>query len=260
MKTKRRLSVAYILLVLLFLYLPMACVVVYSFNTSKSTAIWGGFTLDWYIQMARDRNLIGALIVSLRAAAATSVVSAVIGTLGAVALERASGRLASAVKGFVYLPLVIPEVVIGVALMMLFSAIRLPDGTAVLVLAHSTFCIPYVFILVHIRLRMIDPAIREAARDLGASRFAAFATITLPLAAPAILSGALLAFAMSLDDVVISFFVSGPQSQTLPLQIFSMLRLGITPKINALCTIILVVTFLIVGIITALDTRAAKNK
>ena len=243
----RKTGFAYMLLVLVFLYVPMLCVVVYSFNVSKSTAIWGGFTLDWYVQLAGDRELLTALGVSLRVGAMTSLVSVALGTLGAAALANSSGRFARLTQNLLYLPLVIPEVVLGVALMRLFSATPLSGGMAALVLAHSTFCVPYVFILVSIRLRTIDASVYEAARDLGAKTFTVFRTVTLPLALPAIGSGALLALAMSLDDVVISFFVSGPKSQTLPLLIFSAIRLGITPKVNALCTIVLVITFAVLG-------------
>jgi len=259
MQRKNRLSLVYIFTILLFLYLPMACVVVYSFNTSKSTAIWGGFTLDWYAQMARDRGLLEGLSISLRVGLATSALSSAVGTFGAVAMDRRRGAFVKATQGLVYLPLIIPEIVLGVALMVLFAALGMQPGYLPLIIAHSAFCIPYVYILVHIRLQTLDPAIREAARDLGASRMVAFRTITLPLAAPAIASGALLAFAMSLDDVVISFFVSGPTTQTLPLQIFSMLRLGITPKVNALCTLILVATFMVVGIMLTVQNRVARK-
>jgi len=259
MRKKSGIGLVYIILVLVFLYLPMLCVAVYSFNVSKSTAVWGGFTLDWYGQLAKDRDLLSALGVSLRVGALVSLVSVVLGTLGASALARSVGRFAKIVQNTLYLPLVIPEVVLGVALMSLFAGTALSGKMAALVLAHSTFCVPYVFILVSIRLRTVAPSVYEAARDLGASPLAVFRTVTLPLALPAIGSAALLAFAMSLDDVVISFFVSGPKSQTLPLLIFSAIRLGITPKINALCTIILTVTFLVVGV-TRITARARADE
>jgi len=260
MRKKSGLGLVYIVLVLAFLYLPMLFVVVYSFNVSKSTAVWGGITLDWYGQLANDRELLTALGMSLRVGALVSLVSVVLGTLGASAVARWTGRFAKTVLSALYLPLVIPEVVLGVALMSLFARTGISGKLPALVLAHSTFCVPYVFILVSIRLRAIDPSIYEAARDLGAKPLAVFRTVTLPLALPAIGSGALLAFAMSLDDVVISFFVSGPRSQTLPLLIFSAIRLGITPKINALCTIILVVTFAVVGVVQVLSRGHEENK
>jgi len=250
MNRKSGLSIVYIVIVLLFLYLPMACVVVYSFNISKSSAVWSGFTLDWYAEMIKDRSLREALGVSLRVALLTSVVSAVLGTSGAVAMNKLTGRLANTLRGFVYIPLVVPEITLGVATMVFFSFLRVPRGVVALMLAHSTFCIPYVFILVHIRLKMIDPKVMEAARDLGATRISAFFTVTLPLILPAIGTSALLAFAMSLDDVIISSFVSGTTNPLQP-QIHSMLKVSMTPKINALCTLILVVTFLVAGLTQA---------
>jgi len=260
MRHKNRLANAYIILVLVFLYLPTALVVVYSFNISKSVSVWSGFTLDWYGQMAADKNLIALLVSSLRVGLLASVLSAVLGTLGAVSLHSAKGRFAMAARGLVHVPLLLPEIVLGVALMAGFAALNVQFGTMTLVASHSTFCIPYVFILVRIRLRLIDPAIHEAARDLGASRIKVFRTITLPLIAPAIGMGMLLAFAMSFDDVVISFFVSGinAQNQTLPPVIYSMVLRGITPKINALYTIILLVIFTVVGALQVMSYRRRK--
>ena len=263
MRRENKLAKAYIVLILLILYLPTALVVVYSFNESKSVSVWSGFTLDWYRGLAADRSLRERLVTSLRVGALASVLSAVLGTFGAVSLHGAKGLLATAARGFVYMPLLIPEIVLGVALMSTFSALRVPFGMLTLVVSHSAFCIPYVFILVSIRMRLIDSAVYEAARDLGASRAKVFGTITLPLAAPAIGSGMLLAFAMSFDDVVVSFFVSGvkAQGQTLPPAIYSMVLKGITPKVNALYTIVLLVIFTVVGAMQVVSyRRQARNR
>ena len=260
MRRGKILSNAYIFLILIFLYLPMALVVIYSFNVSKSSAVWTGFTWDWYKQMVKDRALIEALGTSVKVGALTCVVSAALGTIGAVALQTGKSRAVKVTRGFVQMPLMIPEIVLGVALLVVFNAIGLKYGILTLVLAHSTFCIPYVFILVHIRLRMIDPAIYGAARDLGARRITVFRTITMPLIAPAVASGMLLAFAMSFDDVVISFFVAGTRSQTLPPLIYSMVRRGVTPKINALYTIMLLVVFTVVGVMQVLSYIWQRDK
>ena len=248
MKRGGSLSKLYLVLVFLFLYVPIFCVVIYSFNVSRTSAVWGGFTLSWYGVMAADRKLLDALGNSLIVAGASAALSAVLGGLAAVGAEKLRQKLKAATSGLIFLPLLVPEIILGVSLMMFFSLSPLSYGLTTLILAHTTFCIPYVFLMVQIRLKTIDPAIVEAARDLGAKRATAFFTVVLPLILPAILSGTLLSVAMSLDDVVISSFVSGPTSTTLPIRVFSMLKLGVTPEINALCTLMLVFTFMVVAI------------
>ncbi len=244
---KSFLSKFYIYLVLFFLYLPIICVIVFSFNNSKSPFQWSGFTLDWYAKMLRNRGLMEALGVSLQVAFWSALISAVIGTLAAVSFGKLNSKLRNFITAIAYIPIIIPEIVLGVALLMFFSFLPVHYGILTLVLSHTTFCIPYILIMVQIRLRSIDPAVIEAAKDLGAKRSQVFRTIILPLIAPGILSGSLLAVAMSLDDVVISVFMSGPTSTTLPVKIFSMLKVGVTPEINALCTILLLITFIVVG-------------
>ncbi len=256
MPKRSRLETFYILLIFVFLYLPILCVVVYSFNVSKTTSVWNGFTLDWYVKMLNDRNLMESLGVSLIVAFMASLVSAVFGTMGAVAFEKLTSKIKLFFNGSMYIPLIIPEVVMGVALLMFLSLIpNINYGILTLVLAHTTFCLPYIFIMVGIKLKTIDKSIFEAAKDLGAKENQMFFTVTLPLILPSIISGALLAFAMSLDDVVISFFVSGPTSTTLPVKIYSMLKFGVTPEINALCTVMLFATFLIVGVFRFIQTK-----
>lgn len=260
MTKKNILPKIYIVLVLLFLYVPMLCVVAYSFNVSKSSAVWNGFTLDWYRKMVTDKNLLSSLWLSVQVAVMTCAVSTVIGTLGGVYVSKLSKKLKLAVTGLIYIPLILPEIVLGIALLMFFSVTPLAFGRITLVLSHSAFCIPYVYFMVTIRLKTIDPAIMEAARDLGAKERQMFRTIILPLVMPAIVSGGLLAFAMSLDDLVISSFVSGPRSMTLPMQIFSMLKLGVTPEINALSSVILFVTFILVGTSQLRERNKVKNQ
>lgn len=260
MKTPRgKFSVIYIGIVLILLYVPMMVVVAYSFNASKTGAVWTGFTLNWYSQMAADDRLIESLVLSLQIALVSALVSCVLGTMGAVTVAKYSERAKKAVSLLLYIPLVIPEIITGVALLMFFSVTPLNYGMLTIILSHTTFCIPYVFILVSIRLRTVDAHLLEAARDLGAKPVKAFGTVTLPLILPAVLSGALLSMAMSLDDVVISSFVSGPQSVTLPIRIYSMLKLGVSPKINALSTVMLFVTFLAIGLLQVSRLRKKNS-
>ncbi|MDR1704424.1 MAG: ABC transporter permease [Clostridiales bacterium] len=255
----------YIFMIMALLYLPVAIVIIYSFNASKSGAVWTGFTLDWYSAAARDGRLIDSLLMSLEIAFFTCIISCVLGTMGAVGAARMRPRAKQAASLFMYISLIIPEIILGVALLMFFSVLNVRYGVMTMVLSHTTFCVPYVFIMVSIRLRAVDPSFIEAARDLGAKPFKAFASITLPIIMPAIASGALISMAMSLDDVVISSLVSGPQSVTLPMRIYSMLRLGVTPEINALSTVLVFVMFMLVGLLQFVQAgrrseRAAKKE
>ncbi len=232
----------------------------YSFNISRSSVVWEGLTLSWYNELFKDRDLFSSLFISLKVAFLSAAISAVIGTLGAIAVKRLHKAAKALVLGLSYVPLIIPEIVFAIALLMFFSWLPINYGISTLVISHTAFCIPYVLFMVQIRLNSIDPSINEAARDLGAKKYQLFFTVTLPLILPAIVSGTFLAIAMSLDDVVISFFVSGPGTQTLPVKVFSMLRLGITPKINALCTLLLLFTFLLLGITMEFERRKSLRE
>lgn len=240
--------IVYMTLVLIFLYLPILIVVLYSFNPSKNSGIMTGFTLDWYRQLFQNRDIANALVNSLKLAAISVSAAAVIGTLGAVALARKHLRLQGAMEGLITLPIMIPEIVLGIAFLVSFTFVGLQLGMLTMALTHITFCIPYVFIIVKSRIAGLDVQLEEAARDLGANPARVFWDITLPLVFPAVLAGMLLAFAMSFDDVIISFFVTGPSAQTLPLKIYSSLKVGVSPEINALCTLMLGVVFLLVAL------------
>lgn len=257
-KEIERLQTAYLALVLLFLYLPVAVVIVYSFNASRTDARWAGFTLDWYRKLMHNRALMEALANSLVLALVSSLSAAVVGTLGAVGLARRDFKAKGLLESLSTLPIMIPEIILGMAFLTFFSFLSIPFGMTTLVLAHTTFCIPYIFLVVKGRLAGLDPSIGEAARDLGASEARMFLDVTLPLIAPAVFSGMLLAFAMSLDDVVISFFVTGPATNTLPVKIYSQIRTGVSPEINALCTLMLLSTFLIAGAFGAVSGRSEK--
>ena len=234
----------------------MLSVILYSFNASSSTAQWTGWTLDWYRQLFSDRVIAQSFRVSIVVAVLTSLLSAVLGTFTAVVSQWVTARMKTAIQGMMILPLIVPEVALGVSLLFFFNALGLPFGTLTLVLSHSLFCVPYVYIMVRLRLQEIDKSIIESALDLGASTLQMVRTIILPLVAPSILTAALLCLAMSLDDVIISTYMSGPRSTTLPVHIFSMMRVGVTPKVNALCTLILMGTFLIIG----LSQLVTKNR
>ena len=259
MKKNNWLSKLFVILVLLFNYLPIIVVVVYSFNASKYSN-WAGFSLQWYEKLFRNSQILRSLNNSLILAFSSCELSILIGTAGAVGMARSRFRTQGLLENVSMIPMMMPEIILGMAYLAFFSIIRIPFGMLTLIIAHTTFCIPYIFINVQSRLVGLDPAYVEAARDLGASPTRAFYDVTLPLITPAILSGALLSFAMSMDDVVISFFVTGTTSNTLPLQVYSMLKMGVTPEVNALCTLMLLVVFGGIGLYYLLTTLLKKEK
>ena len=225
---------------LAFLYAPILVLVVYSFNASNLVTVWGGFSTRWYGALASDAPMIAAGWVSLRVAAASSLIATILGTLAAIALER-HGRFRGRglFTGLVYGPMVMPEVIIGLSLLLMFIGIGLDRGLLTIVIAHATFCTGFVAVVVAARLHGLDRSLEDAAADLGAGPLRVLATITLPLLAPAILAGALLAFTLSLDDLVIASFVSGPGATTLPMRLYSQVRLGVNPEINAASTLLI---------------------
>lgn len=259
-KKTNRFSVFYLSLFFVLLYLPILSVILYSFNQSSSTAQWAGFSLKWYKELFNDRVIGEAFKISIQVAILTSLLSAVIGTTTAIISMSVTKRMKKAIQGIMILPLLVPEIALGVSLLMFFNALKLPFGRLTLVLSHSLFCVPYIYIMVQLRLNAIDKSIIEAAKDLGATRGKIIQTIILPLVMPSIITASLLALALSLDDVVISTYMSGPTSTTLPVHIFSMMRIGVTPKINALCTLILVGTFFIVGLSQLVNKKSNKEE
>lgn len=249
MNTKsNRFRTFYLSLFFVVLYVPVLSVVLYSFNKSSSTAHWTGFTLDWYRELFNDSIIFEAFKVSIVVALITSLLSAIIGTASAIISVYISQKTEKAMNGLMFLPLIIPEIALGLSLLIFFTELNLPFGILTLVIGHSLFCVPYVYIMVQIRLKEINISIIEAAKDLGASAWQIIKTIILPLVIPSTLTASLLAFAMSLDDVIISTYMSGPTTSTLPVHIFSMMRTGVTPKINALSTLFLLVTFILIGL------------
>ncbi len=259
MKRRFRASSVYLLAVLALMYLPIVVVIVYSFNSSDLSSVWGGFTLDWYRELFRDRAMGEALRNTLVLGVLSSLSAAIIGTLGAVGLPRSRIVGKGAVEYIAMLPMMTPEIILGMVSLAFFSLLALPFGMLTLFLSHTAFCIPYVYMQVKARLIGLDPSLTEAARDLGAGESRAFFDITLPLIMPAISSGMLLAFAMSIDDVVISVFMTGASVNTLPIKIYTMLKTGVTPKINALCTLMFAATILVVVAVSLAGRRKTKR-
>ena len=265
MSGKKRLNRAsrfpgiYLFIVTALMYLPILFVMLYSFNESKISSVWSGFSLKWYAQLFADRNIGTAIINSLILGGLSSLAAAVIGTLGAIGTVHTSFKGKGVMEYIATLPMMTPEIILGMIFLAFFSLIGLPFGMTTLVIAHTAFCIPYVFMQVKARLAGMDPAYEEAARDLGANRVRVFFDITLPLIFPAIASGMLLSFAMSFDDVIISVFVTGVKVNTLPILIYSELKTGVTPKINALCTLMFLATLLIV-LLSALVGRLGNKR
>lgn len=259
MRKKWKWSYLYLGLMILLMYLPIVIVVVFSFNESRLSASFTGFSLKWYQALAADRDLKEALMNSILLGAASCLLSAVIGTLGAVGMARVKYRSKGMMEYLSTIPIMIPEIILGMVFLVFFSLLDLPFGMTTLILAHTTFCIPYIFMMVKARLVGIDKSLEEAALDLGATPVRAFFDITIPLIAPAILSGSVLAFAMSFDDVVISIFVNGPRLNTLPVKVYAQLKTGVTPEINALCTVILLVIVLVLGISALAGRRSQKQ-
>ena len=252
----------YMTLVLILLYLPIVVVVLYSFNSNPSRfpTEFTGFSLQHYRALLRDtKGLVSALKSSLILAVCSCGISMVIGTLGAVGMTRKKFRGQGAVENLALLPIMVPEIILGMAFLAVFTAVGLRFGMLTLVLAHVTFCTPYIFIVVKGRLAGMDPALEEASRDLGASPARTFFEVTLPLIMPGVLSGVMLAFAMSLDDFVISFFVNGATTTTLPIKIYSSVKTGVSLQVNALCTLILVFVAVVMAIKTLVVDRRGNQ-
>ncbi len=223
-----------------FLYLPIALLVLYSFSGSRFSSVWGGFSLEWYAKLLGNRGLLAALGNSLVLAAVSTLVATVVGTAAALGIHRLPQRRRSAWVTFFYLPILVPDIVLAIALLAFFVLVlRLELGMTTMILAHVVFNLCYVAAVVATRLRGFDDRLEEAARDLGAGAWTTFRRITFPLIWPGVLGGGLLAFAMSLDEFVISFFVTGPGASTLPIEVFSMVKRGVTPEINALASLML---------------------
>ena len=242
-------------LVFFFLYLPIIILVILSFNTSKMNIIFEGFTLKWYNVLFHNRDLLEAFINTMIIAVTSTAVSTVVGTIGAVGLNKYDFFGKSLINKLIYIPIVIPEIVLGISLLSMYTLLKLELGMTTLILSHIAFSIPFVVVSVRSVLNPVIKTYEEAARDLGASELTTFFKIVLPSIMPGVISGATLAFTLSMDDVVISYFTAGPGSNTLPLQIYSIIKTGITPDVNALSTLLLLATIIILTMSAFIQSR-----
>ncbi|UVM04860.1 ABC transporter permease subunit [Pseudomonas laurylsulfatiphila] len=252
---------------LLFIYLPMLILVIYSFNASKLVTVWGGWSIKWYVGLLDNSQLMGSVVRSLEIACYTAVAAVALGTLAAFVLTRITrfkGR--TLFGGLVTAPLVMPEVITGLSLLLLFVAmaqmIGWPQerGIITIWIAHTTFCAAYVAVVVSARLRELDLSIEEAAMDLGAKPWKVFFLITIPMIAPSLAAGGMMSFALSLDDLVLASFVSGPGSTTLPMEVFSAVRLGVKPEINAVASLILLAVSIVTFLVWFFSRRAEESR
>ncbi|EJM79219.1 ABC transporter permease subunit [Pseudomonas sp. GM55] len=262
-----RFSSLMLVLGLLFIYLPMLILVIYSFNASKLVTVWGGWSIKWYVGLLDNTQLMGSVVRSLEIACYTAVAAVALGTLAAFVLTRITrfkGR--TLFGGLVTAPLVMPEVITGLSLLLLFVAmaqmIGWPQerGIVTIWIAHTTFCAAYVAVVVSARLRELDLSIEEAAMDLGAKPWKVFFLITIPMIAPSLAAGGMMSFALSLDDLVLASFVSGPGSTTLPMEVFSAVRLGVKPEINAVASLILLAVSIVTFMVWFFSRRAEESR
>ncbi|MGE8151777.1 ABC transporter permease subunit [Pseudomonas vancouverensis] len=262
-----RFSSLMLVLGLLFIYLPMLILVIYSFNASKLVTVWGGWSIKWYVGLLDNTQLMGSVVRSLEIACYTAVAAVALGTLAAFVLTRVTrfkGR--TLFGGLVTAPLVMPEVITGLSLLLLFVAmaqlIGWPQerGIVTIWIAHTTFCAAYVAVVVSARLRELDLSIEEAAMDLGAKPWKVFFLITIPMIAPSLAAGGMMSFALSLDDLVLASFVSGPGSTTLPMEVFSAVRLGVKPEINAVASLILLAVSIVTFLVWFFSRRAEESR
>ncbi|MEG0861624.1 Inner membrane ABC transporter permease protein YdcV [compost metagenome] len=256
-----------LILGLLFIYLPMLILVIYSFNASKLVTVWGGWSVKWYVGLLDNSQLMGSVMRSLEIACYTAIAAVALGTLAAFVLTRVTrfkGR--TLFGGLVTAPLVMPEVITGLSLLLLFVAmaqmIGWPQerGIVTIWIAHTTFCAAYVAVVVSARLRELDLSIEEAAMDLGAKPWKVFFLITIPMIAPSLAAGGMMSFALSLDDLVLASFVSGPGSTTLPMEVFSAVRLGVKPEINAVASLILLSVSLVTFMVWYFSRQAEERR
>ncbi len=240
---------------LLFLYLPIAVLILFSFNASRLSATWQGFTFRWYLALVENQALLTAVHNSLLVAVVSTSIATILGVSAAVGMERLLGRRRRTVEVTLLLPLVIPEVMLGVALLLFFVMVKLPLSLLTVMIGHVVWNVPIVAVIVRARLQKLDPRLVEAALDLGATPWLAFLRVTLPLLTPAIIGAVLMAFTLSLDDFVVTFFTAGPGSTTLPLKVYSMVKSGVSPEINALSAILVLISMALIGLSLVLQRQ-----
>ncbi len=252
-------NIASVVLGLVFLYLPIVILVAYSFNASRLVTVWGGFSTRWYVALFQDEQMLDAVWVTLRVGLMSATLATVLGTLAAVALVHGGFRGRTLFAGSLYATLVMPEVILGLSLLLLFVSVGLPRGFWTVTLSHTTLTLCYATVVVQARLRGFDRRLEEAAQDLGCPPWKAFALVTLPVIAPAVAAAWMLAFTLSLDDLVIASFTSGPGATTLPMRLYSQVRLGVDPKINAVSTILIGLVATGVIAVYLVQLRTARN-
>lgn len=257
---KKTINRIYLILIYVFLYAPVLTLIIFSFNNSKSRANWDGFTLKWYAQLFKDKQIMASLYYTLIIALLSSLIATVAGTAAAVGIFGMNKRLRTIVMNVTYLPVLNPDIVTGISLMILFIFIKLDMGFLTLLLAHITFNVPYVILSVLPKLKQLNKHLYEAALDLGAGPLKAFFKVILPEIMPGVVTGFLLAFTLSLDDFIISFFTTGSGVSTLSITIYSMTRLGINPKINALSTLLFAVVLTLLLIINKRSSANGKDE
>ncbi len=259
----KKLGKLYIGIVLMFLYVPIFVLIVFSFNETKSRSVFSGFTFDWYEKLFRNEIIISSLINTIIIAVLASILSTILGTLAAIGINSMRKIPKAVVLNITNMPIINPEIVTGVSLMLLFvffaARMNLEFGFVTLLIAHITFNVPYVILNVMPKFKQMNPHLYEAAQDLGCSPFKAFRKVVLPEIMPGVVSGFLMAFTYSLDDFIISYFTSGSTSQTLPITIYSMTRRKVSPEINALSTLIFLVVVIVLVVKHIIETKQAKR-
>jgi spermidine/putrescine transport system permease protein len=238
-----------------FLYVPIVILILFSFNSARSGATWQGFTMNWYQRVFANERIIEAAATSLLIAFISTIGSVVIGTLTALAMERYAFKSKTGWDGLLYMPVIIPEIVAAISLLLFFALVQLERGLVTLIISHIAFSFPYAYLTIRARLADFDRSVEEAAKDLGANEWTTFRRVTLPLLMPGVISGALLAFTLSLDDFVISAFVWGKGWQPLPVYIAGQIRRGVTPEINAISTLMLILSIVLVVLSQLLQRR-----
>lgn len=243
-------------LVLLFLYLPILLLIVYSFNDSRLNVVWEGFTLKWYAQLwnefmqhvqdVKSSPLISSLNNSLIIAGFTTIFSVILGTVGAWLLYRYRFPALRSITTLIFIPMIIPEIIMGISLLIFFKTMDLELGFTTVIISHVTFCFPFVLIAVQARLAGLDPSLEEAAMDLGATPLKAFLLVMVPYLLPAIISGALMSFTLSMDELIVTYFTRGPKSETLPIKVFGLAKVGLNPMLNTISTVFIVLTAMLV--------------
>ncbi|QDX95669.1 ABC transporter permease [Brevibacterium sp. JNUCC-42] len=260
MKMRKNLLFAYSLAIIAFLYLPIAVLILYSFNDSRINATWSGFTLKWYASLFENDRVLDALMNSLIIAVVTTVVTTILAAFLSLALHRYKFRFKQAFNGLIYLPILIPDILMGLSLLVMFSQLYMSLGKLTIIIAHITFSLSFAVVIITARLAGMGQELEEAAQDLGASAFKTFRYVTLPIISPGLIAAALMTFTMSLDDFVISFFVAGPDSTTLPLYIYGMVKRGVSPELNALSTIMILVIVVLIVLAESLAFKGTGNK